>query len=197
MGALSIRTLLGLQNILSTGVITIQQVAAAGSYGWTGRALITSPADGNIRVSNAANTNSYTITLGGGGAAQFSGTVTMASIQVASGNTIQFDSGVSNNYFARKNGTGLQLSNLSTGVFDFVGASSQTFSITVGASNLATFSGPIKALTTTVASLPAAGTAGRRAFVTDATAPVFGTAVTGGGAVSVPVYDTGAAWFVG
>jgi len=49
----------------------------------------------------------------------------------------------------------------------------------------------------TVATLPAAGTAGRRAAVSDANAPVFGAAVAGGGAVHVPVYDTGAAWFVG
>ena len=51
----------------------------------------------------------------------------------------------------------------------------------------------------TVANLPAAATAGAgaRGFVTDALAPVFGSAVTGGGAVAVPVYSTGSAWFVG
>ena len=50
-----------------------------------------------------------------------------------------------------------------------------------------------------VANLPAAATAGAgaRSFVTDALAPTFGSAVTGGGAVNVPVYSTGAAWFVG
>lgn len=51
----------------------------------------------------------------------------------------------------------------------------------------------------TVASLPAAATAGAgaRSFVTDALTPVFGSAVTGGGAVNVPVYSTGSAWNVG
>jgi len=49
----------------------------------------------------------------------------------------------------------------------------------------------------TVGTLPAAGTQGRTAFVSDANAPVWGAAVAGGGAVGVPVYDTGAAWFVG
>lgn len=49
----------------------------------------------------------------------------------------------------------------------------------------------------TVATLPAAVTAGRKGFVSDALAPVFGAAVVGGGAVVVPVYDTGVAWFVG
>lgn len=46
----------------------------------------------------------------------------------------------------------------------------------------------------TVATLPAAGTAGRKAAVTDALAPAYGVAVAGAGAVNVPVYDNGAAW---
>jgi hypothetical protein len=49
----------------------------------------------------------------------------------------------------------------------------------------------------TVATLPAGAVAGNRAFVSDALAPVFGAAVAAGGAVTVPVYYTGAAWFVG
>lgn len=48
----------------------------------------------------------------------------------------------------------------------------------------------------TVAGLPA-GAQGMRAFVSDANAPAFGAAVAGGGAVFIPVYYTGAAWFVG
>jgi hypothetical protein len=48
----------------------------------------------------------------------------------------------------------------------------------------------------TVATLPAAGTAGRRAYVTDQlTACVAaGAALTGGGAVVCPVFDNGTAW---
>ena len=49
----------------------------------------------------------------------------------------------------------------------------------------------------TVATLPAAGTAGRRAYVTDATAPTFLGALTGGGTVRCPVFDNGAAWVAG
>lgn len=49
----------------------------------------------------------------------------------------------------------------------------------------------------TVATLPAAGTAGRRAHVTDATAPTFLGALTGGGAVVCPVFDNGTAWVSG
>ena len=52
---------------------------------------------------------------------------------------------------------------------------------------------------TTVASLPAAATAGAgaRAFVTDALAPTFGATVANGGAISVPVYSDGSNWKVG
>jgi hypothetical protein len=46
----------------------------------------------------------------------------------------------------------------------------------------------------TVATLPAAGTAGRRTYVTDATLPTFLGTLTGGGAVVCPVFDNGTAW---
>jgi len=46
----------------------------------------------------------------------------------------------------------------------------------------------------TVATLPAAGTQGRRAWVTDATAPTFGGALVGGGGVVIPVFDNGTSW---
>ena len=49
----------------------------------------------------------------------------------------------------------------------------------------------------TVATLPAAGTQGRRAWVTDATAPTFLGALTGGGGVVCPVFDNGTAWVAG
>ena len=49
----------------------------------------------------------------------------------------------------------------------------------------------------TVATLPAAGTQGRRSWVTDASAPVFLAAPVGGGAVVCPVFDNGTAWVVG
>ncbi|MDE2471261.1 MAG: hypothetical protein KGL35_21635 [Bradyrhizobium sp.] len=51
--------------------------------------------------------------------------------------------------------------------------------------------------TYTVATLPAAGTKGRRAFVSDATATTFGTVVVGGGANNVPVFDNGTNWVIG
>jgi hypothetical protein len=49
----------------------------------------------------------------------------------------------------------------------------------------------------TAATLPAAGVRGRRAYVTDALAPVFLAPVAGGGAIITPVFDNGTTWIVG
>ena len=46
----------------------------------------------------------------------------------------------------------------------------------------------------TVATLPAAGTAGRYTYVTDATLPTYLGALIGGGSVVCPVFDNGTAW---
>jgi len=46
----------------------------------------------------------------------------------------------------------------------------------------------------TVATLPAAGVAGRMSYVTDALAPAFLTIVAGGGAIVTPVFDNGTNW---
>jgi hypothetical protein len=52
--------------------------------------------------------------------------------------------------------------------------------------------------TTTIGTLPTAGVAGRRAFVTDSAAsPAFAATLTAGGSTKVPVYDDGAAWRYG
>lgn len=50
--------------------------------------------------------------------------------------------------------------------------------------------------TYTVATLPI-GTLGMRAQVTDATAPTFLGALTGGGAVKCPVFHNGTSWVAG
>lgn len=49
----------------------------------------------------------------------------------------------------------------------------------------------------TVATLPAAGLAGRKAYVTDGLGAAWGVAIAGGGAQTVPVFDNGAAWIAG
>lgn len=74
------------------------------------------------------------------------------------------------------------------------GTTAQTY-----ATGLTIIGGTAKKTSYTVATLPAAATvgAGATAFVTDALTPVFGSAVTGGGAVGVPVYSDGSTWLVG
>ena len=83
--------------------------------------------------------------------------------------------------------------------YQAVGLGSNTTVIGNSSTTLTKVFGAIQATTYTVATLPSASTSGvgARAFVTDALAPVFGSAVAGGGAVPVPVYSTGSAWNVG
>jgi hypothetical protein len=62
-----------------------------------------------------------------------------------------------------------------------------------GAANLSV-TGTVRTGGYTVATLPAAGAAGRRAYVTDATLPTYLGVLVGGGAVVCPVFDNGTAW---
>jgi hypothetical protein len=62
--------------------------------------------------------------------------------------------------------------------------------------NKPTIKEPIIGTGYTVATLPA-GTIGMRSYVTDALAPVFLAALTGGGAVKCPVFHNGTAWVAG
>ena len=57
----------------------------------------------------------------------------------------------------------------------------------------------VRTVAATVATLPTAATAGAgaRAFVTDANAATFGTALAGGGANAVPVWSNGTSWLIG
>jgi hypothetical protein len=99
--------------------------------------------------------------------------------------------------------------NLVLGASASATSSSVANEITLGNSSITAFRIPGLTITggakwmnfgsSTVALLAAAATAGRgaRAFVTDALAPSFGVAVTGGGAVSIPVYSDGTTWLVG
>lgn len=77
------------------------------------------------------------------------------------------------------------------------GATART-SLGLGASDGPTFA-TVATTATTVASLPAASTAGAgaRSFVTDATATTFLSTVAGGGANPVPVVSDGTNWLIG
>jgi hypothetical protein len=136
------------------------------------------------------------------GTATISGTVSTGTIvstgSVNTGSTGGFTAGTTG--FLRFGGTRARITSSADGVIDVTNsASTNSVSLTVGASNLLTTNGPLKTLVTTVTLLPAAATVGvgARAFVTDALTPAWGSAVVGGGAVSVPVYSTGSAWNVG
>ena len=73
--------------------------------------------------------------------------------------------------------------------------SGATSTTTLNGSTVAT--GTIQLAAYTVATLPTAGTAGRRAYVTDALAPTFLGTLTGGGTAKTPVFDNGTAWVAG
>jgi L-rhamnose isomerase len=90
---------------------------------------------------------------------------------------------------------GLQQTADTSGILKLQTAS--TDALTLDASQNATFAGTVRTAAYTVATLPAAGTAGRRAYVTNALTPVTLSAVVGGGAVTVPVFDNGTTWIVG
>ena len=83
--------------------------------------------------------------------------------------------------------------------YNAVGLGSNTTVIGNSSTTLTKAFGVIVGTNYTVATLPSASTSGvgARAFVTDALAPVFGSAVAGSGAVAIPVYSDGTNWNVG
>lgn len=146
----------------TTGIITTtSDVRAAGSLEagtsnsiyFNNRTVLSSSADGLLRLGNQAGTDF--------GRIQFGGT------------TSSFPS-------LKRSATTLQVRLADDSAFAPLEASTLTTSNAY-----------------TVATLPAAGVAGRRAYVTDATAPTFLGALTGGGAVKCPVFDNGTAWVAG
>ena len=92
-------------------------------------------------------------------------------------------------------GTALNMSADTTG--SLILATSGTTALTIDSSQNSTFAGLVNMKVYTVSTLPTAGTAGRRAFVNNALTPVALSAVVGGGALTVPVFDNGTTWIVG
>ena len=81
----------------------------------------------------------------------------------------------------------------------FVVNSGATDAMTIATNNSVSFGTLTTSKAYTVATLPAAGTAGAsaRAFVTDANATTFASIVAAGGANGVPVYSDGTNWRIG
>ena len=125
-------------------------------------------------------------------AASFS--VTGSNILALSHNGVSLTLGNSS-WVTQHNGIGLTFSG-STDSFPAIIRDGAGLKFTGAAAGLTAW---IKVPPVAVGSLPLAATAGAgaRAFVNDALAPTFGSAVTGGGAVLVPVYSDGSAWHVG
>lgn len=84
-----------------------------------------------------------------------------------------------------------------TGALVLQTGATPTTAVTIDSSQNTVLAGTIRMAAYTVATLPAAGTAGRRAYVTNALTPVSLSAVVGGGAITVPVFDNGSTWIVG
>lgn len=130
-------------------------------------------------------------TFGGG---QFNITSSAAGANV--GLSLQGYSGT----IAVTSGGAYQFSSSATQIFAGVDAAFERQSPgVIKATNAAGGAGLIRLPALTVATLPAAATAGvgARSTVTDALAPTFMATVTAGGAVITPVYSDGTNWKVG
>jgi hypothetical protein len=145
----------------------------------------TDPGAGKILVANEGSSGAYTSINGAG---------TVKTILALASNTMAGDA-----TRVRSGGGGVSLENSSGSVmvaaFESGGVSIGN-TTDPGATNLSV-SGTVRTQGYTVATLPAAGTAGRKTYVTNALAPAFGSAVVGGGAVVIPVFDNGTTWIVG
>lgn len=128
----------------------------------------------NIELQNA-NAN-YGWTGRGGIYAPSSGVVRLSDLSNTDFNRLQLGSTADTHPAIARDGAGIKFTGAAAGLTSW-----------------------IKVPAVAVSALPAAATAGvgARAFVNDALAPTFGSAVTGGAAVTVPVYSTGSAWNVG
>lgn len=93
-------------------------------------------------------------------------------------------------------GTALQVTADTSGSLALA-TNGNTAALTIDTSQNSTFTGLVNMKVYTVSTLPTAGTAGRRAFVNNALTPVALSAVVGGGALTVPVFDNGTTWIVG
>jgi hypothetical protein len=137
-------------------------------------------ANGNVTIITNQTTGTWTA----GGA---SGTGTMTLGQSTVSQTTNIQAGVTASGSTKTINVGTN------------GASGSTTNITIGSTfgTSINFNAPVRMAAYTVATLPAAGTAGRRAYVTDALAPMFLVAVAAGGLVVCPVFDNGTAWVAG
>ena len=168
------RWAIAVDNILSFGAVV---ASGAGTFA---AAFSMTTVGFNISLGTAQTTGLLTL----GGPSQ---TATMTVGQSTVSQTINIQAG------ATASGNTKTI-NIGTG-----GLSGSTTNITIGSTfgTSIVLNAPIRLAAYTVATLPAAGVAGRRAYVTNATSPTFLGTLTGGGAVVCPVFDNGTAWVAG
>lgn len=154
---------------------------------------INAPA-GNLNFFTANNSKGFFPTTAGAGLTITSGTAVSAGVSALSvtrtnSNTL-VDTGVVFTFIDTTSAAGAKL-------FEILGTSTGAVSLlSVGKTGALTVAATLRPGGFTVSGLPAAGTAGRMAYITDqlTTCAVAGAALTGGGALVCPVFDNGVAW---
>lgn len=178
-----------------------------------GTGLGTIPTNGQLLIGNGTGYALHTLTAGTGiTVTNGAGTITVASTGVTSVGGTGTVNGITLTGTVTTTGnltlggalSGVSLTTQVSGTLPIAnggtGTTSTTFaSLTTNVSGILPVANGGNGLGAayTVATLPAASTQGRRSWVTDALAPVFLAAPTGGGAVVCPVFDNGTAWVVG
>ena len=178
-----------------------------------GTGLTTIPTNGKLLIGNGTGYTLNTLTAGTGiTVTNGAGTITVASTGVTSvggtgtvnGITLTGTVTTTGNLTLGGTLSGVSLTTQVSGTLPIAnggtGTTSTTFaSLTTNVSGILPVANGGNGLGAAylVATLPAAGTQGRRSWVTNALAPVFLAAPVGGGAVVCPVFDNGTAWVVG
>jgi len=149
----------------------------------------------------ASSISSTTLTVGGTVTGTFSIGMTLSGTNVLPGTYITAGSGTSWTVNQTQTVTSTTITGTTQKSIDIGinGASGSITAITLGsattgATSTITVNGTLRLKGYTVSTLPAAGIAGRIAYVTDATAPSYNDTLTGGGTTTIPVFDNGTAW---
>jgi hypothetical protein len=170
----------------ASGAQTIGISKSGGSSAYLGT---TSNTDESLHIQNSSG--STTLLVNKNGSATFGITAgnsvlhTFYMPQNTQG--VAFSAGAGNAYLY------MNSSDSSLYIQDSGGNTSAVFKASGGGTTL---NGPLTTAGYTVSTLPT-GVTGARAYVTDALSLAFGVAVTGGGAVTIPVFYNGANWIVG
>jgi hypothetical protein len=182
----------------ATGAITIGQSTGAQAINIGNGAASTSTINiGGTGASTGAitlgrSTGSQTISIGSGATGS---TVTSGGTRTINIGTTSLGTGVSNVSIG-KNSTSVNHTTNIYGRYININASTTLSLVTGGALSIGQNLAQTTILVVDLAGLTGVVT-GSRAFVTDASVPVFGALVSGGGSTPVPVYFDGTSWRVG